>query len=174
MAFATTAAACYLIACFTVAVWAKLRDFTGFAATVAEIAPRLPAPAMAGAVIAVEVVIALTIAIGLAMGSRDWVAVGAMLAVGAGMLFAGAIGAVLRRGDDVACHCFGDDEEAITPASLLGPAMVAIAGLVALRSDAWPASLALWIASAAAGVYLLIAHRLLPRLLPHGHATRPA
>lgn len=170
MAFATTAAACYLIACFALAFWAKLRDFTGFAATVAEIVPALPARAVAGVLIMLESVITLAIGAGMMSGLHIWVVAGATLAIGGAAVFAGAIGAVLRRGDAVACRCFGGGDQTITRASLLGPAIIAVAALIAIRGEVWPASLAVRIASAAAGVYMLIAHRLVLRVTTRSHA----
>lgn len=171
MAFATTAAACYLIACFALAAWAKLRDFAGFAATVAEIVPALPARAAAGVVIVLESAIALAIGGGMVSGAHIWVVAGATVAIGGAVIFAGAIGAVLRRGDVVACRCFGGDEQTITPASLLGPAIIAAAALIVIRSEVWPASLAVRIASVAAGVHVLIAHRLVLRVASRSHAS---
>jgi hypothetical protein len=169
MAFLTAAAAVYLVGCFSLAAGAKWRAFPGFAVTIAEVAPFLPARGTAGAVIAIEAVIALAIGGGLAIGSRDLVAIGASLAIGCAFGFAGAIGMVLRRGDPVSCHCFGGESNAISPTSLLGPVAVGIAGLAVARGGTWPASPAVWTASLSAGVYVLIAH-----LLLSGHASHPA
>lgn len=163
MAFATAVAALYLVNCFTLAAASKLRDFASFAATVAEIAPRLPARGTAGLVIAVESAVALTIGGGVVLGANTCAARGGVLAIASAVLFAGAIGIVLRRGNVVACNCFGGNE-AIRPASLFGPGLVAVAGLIVVSGGVWPSSPAGWIASGAAGVYLVIAQRLLPLL----------
>lgn len=171
MSFVTAAAALYLVSCFTLAAAAKLRDFPIFAATIAEIAPWLPARGTAGLVIAVESVVALTIGGGVFMGSNTCVAGGGVLAIASAVLFAGAIGIVLRRGNVVACNCFGGNE-AIRPASLFGPGFIVIAGLLAVSGGIWPTSPAAWIVSGAAGVYLVIAQRLLPLLRPSRHALR--
>lgn len=171
MAFATAVAALYLVTCFTLAAAAKFRDFAMFAATVAEIAPQLPARGTAGIVVAVECLVALTIGGGLIMGSNTCVAAGGAVAAASAVLFAGAIVIVLRRGDAVACNCFGGNE-AIGPASLFGPALVAIAGLFVVVGDAWPSSPAVWVVSSAAGVYLMIAQRLLPLLHSSNYVSR--
>jgi hypothetical protein len=161
VAFATAAAALYLAVCFALAAAAKLRDFAMFAVTVSEIAPRLPPRGTAAFVLVAESIIAVAVGGGLVVGSNACLAAGATLAIASAALFAGAIGMVLRRGDAVACNCFGGDE-AIRPASLFGPALVTIAGLIVVSGGAWPSSFAVWIASCAAGVYLLVAQRLLP------------
>lgn len=142
-----------------------------FAATVTDIAPWLPARGTAGLVIATECIVALMIGGGLAIGSNTSVAVGGALAVGSAVLFAGAIAMVLRRGDAVACGCFGD-HETIGPSSLLGPGLVAVAGVVVMIGGAWPTSPAVWIASWAAGIYLVIAQRLLPLVRSREHASQ--
>lgn len=174
MAVATAALAFYLVGCFGFAAGAKLRDLAGFAATVREIVPPRIAPPAAAMVIAAEIAVALLLAGGLAAGSLALGRAGAFVALAAAAAFAVAIATVLVRGRHVACNCFGADEGLITPASFAGPAMVAVAALIASRADAWPGTPGAWIASGAAGAGLVLAHRLLPRLLASAWHRRPA
>jgi hypothetical protein len=159
--FVTAGAALYLAACFLVAASAKLHDFAEFATTVEQIAPRLAPRAVAMLVVAAECAVAVSIATGLATGSQGWIRVGGALAIGCAGLFAGAIGVALRSGRPVECNCFGGTADAITSRSFAGPVLIAAAGAIAVLGNGRPEEASLWIASASAGAYVLIAHRLL-------------
>ncbi|WP_374408558.1 MauE/DoxX family redox-associated membrane protein [Pelagerythrobacter sp.] len=164
MAFLTAAAAIYLIACFGLASAAKLRNFEGFASAIAEVTPFMPARSTAAFIVGVEAVVVVGTGAGLATGSSGWLGLGAMLAMCSAITFAIVVFMVLVRGDAVACRCFGANDGAITVASLIGPAMIAATGAVVWAAYVPPDNPAVWIASAAAGFYALIAHLLISRI----------
>ena len=121
-------------AVFAVAAWTKLRRPAEFVAAVRgyTIVPERASGAAAIAILAAEAIVALALLTGVAAAAAAVAAV-VLLAV-----FLAAVVAVLRRGTEASCGCFGAPDETITHATV-----ARLGGLLALTGGlllAWVAS----------------------------------
>jgi len=167
MSFLGAAASWYLVCCFLVAGLTKARDFGEFRQSIAAIAPRFTngAALAAVAIITAELATASLMIGSVADRSIMLREASAAASLGLSAIFAIAIATVLRSGLDVSCNCFGHDEGGISSGSLIGPLMIAIAAAISFATPSWPRTASIWISSGAAGVYLLLVHRVALLLL---------
>jgi hypothetical protein len=147
---------------FVISVAGKLKGrhaFLGFTDSVRALAPRLPAGPTAVAVIATEAVIVVLLALPTASLA------GFALATALLSAFTVAIGTTVRRGEQVACRCFGSASSApVGPAHLVRNAFLlagSLTGVLAALTSSGDAdgvagvTTSLVFGAAAAGVTLL-------------------
>jgi Methylamine utilisation protein MauE len=128
--------------------------YRGFAAAAADLAPRIPARASAGGVVATEAAIVVLVS------ARPTRAAGLTLAAALLVAFAAAIVLTLRRRRQVTCQCFGSSTVPLGRVHVVrNLALSVVAGCLALGtatesaagSGAAPASVAIAVAAGAIG-----------------------